>query len=324
MTRRLPAWALFALLSFALVLGGCRRGEPEAARAPGDPVSAVEGLAQALRDNDLVRYSHLSLPPALHARSEALWNQRVAQAEPPEPGDAEQYDRMMARLTAPDAEATLLRDLEPKLAKFKAEVDGQWPMMQAGATLFLNAAIQANAELSAAEKAHGAEVVAGLMGWAQPALFTDQARAKKAVGAMVRTARELDLPTLAQARALPMKPALEKGGIALAGVKDVARAYGLDLDKALDRVEAELVSSQGDQATVKVSYPLLDKTVSFEMALVRRDGGWYSAEAIRAAEAELAEAAGDAPEGPLDEADADAAPIDAAPAGAVAAPDAAA
>src|SRR5690606_33170954 len=105
----------------------------------------------------------------------------------------------------------------------------------------------------------------------------------------VDTANALDLPTLAQARALPMVPAMEKGGIALAGVKQVAKAYDLDLDRALDGVRAELVSAQGDRAQVKVSYPLLDKTVSFEMAMLRRGDSWYSAQAVADAEAELAE-----------------------------------
>ncbi|WP_146907837.1 hypothetical protein [Arenimonas daejeonensis] len=295
MTSRLPAWALFALLSFVIVLGACRREQAEPARASGDPVAAVEGLAGALRDNDLVRYSRLSLPPDLHARSEALWLQRQAEAEPPTPEDAAEYEDMMARLMAPDAETALMRDLEPKLAKLETEIAGQWPLMQATASIFLNAMIQANTELSDAEKAHGSEVVASLMAWAQPSLFTDRERARQAVAALSRTARELDLPTLDQARALPMQPALEKGGIALAGAKDVARAYGLDLDRSLDGVRAELVSAEGDQAVVKVSYPLLDKTVSFEMAMQRRDDAWYSAEAVAQAEAELAEAAGSAP-----------------------------
>lgn len=312
MTRR-PAWALFALLillALALVLGTCRRDPPEQARAPGDPVAAVEGLARALRENDLVRYSTLSLPPDLHARSEALWNQRVAAAGPVQDQDAEQYDRLMARLTAPDAEAEILHDLEPKLARLETEIAGQWPLMQATASIFLNAAIQANAELSDAEKAHGADVVSGLMAWARPALFTDRDRARAAVAALVRTAQALQLPTLGQARALPMIPALEKGGIALAGVKDLARAYDLDLDRSLDGVSAALVSAEGDQARVKVSYPLLDKTVSFEMAMLRRDGGWYSAEAVHQAEAELTEAAEVAAPAPADAASG--APADAA------------
>jgi hypothetical protein len=290
MTRRLPAWALLALLSLVLALGACRKDSPQEAQAPGDPVAAVEGLAKALRDNDLVRYSRLSLPPELYDRSEALWNRRVAQAEPVDDADAAEYDKMMARFTAPNAEAQLNRDLEPKLAKLEAEIAGQWPMMQATALIFLNAAIQANTELSDEEKAHSNEVVAGLMAWAQPSLFTDRARARVAVSALVETADALALPTLAQARALPMVPAMEKGGIALAGFKKVAKAYDLDIDRALDGVQAELVSANGDSAQVKVSYPLLDKTVSFEMEMMRRGDGWYSAQSVRDAEAELAEA----------------------------------
>lgn len=294
MTRNLPAWALWALLSLVLALGACRKDSPEEAKAPGDPVAAVEALAMSLRDNDLVRYSRLSLPPDLYARREALWNRRVAEAEPVADADAAEYDKLMARLTAPKAEAELIRDLEPKLAKLEAEIAGQWPMMQATALIFLNAAIQANTELSDEEKAHSNEVVAGLMAWAQPSLFTDRARAKAAIAALVDTANELALPSLAQARALQMEPAMEKGGVALAGIKRVTQAYGLDLDRALDGVTAELVSANGGQAQVKVSYPLLDKTVSFQMEMVRVGDGWYSAQAVRDAEAELAEA-GDAP-----------------------------
>jgi hypothetical protein len=304
MTRRLPAWALLALLSLVL-LGACRRDPPpaEAVTAPGDPVAAVEGLADALRDNDLVRWSRLRLPPDLHARTEQLWVRRQQLAEPPTAEDAEEYRKVMARLAAPDAETALLRDLEPKLRKFEGEIAGQWPLMQATATIFLNAAIQANAELSDLQKAHGTDVAATLLDWAQPALFTDRARARQAIAALSRTARELDLPTLEQARALPMLPALEKGGIAAKGIKEAAKAYGLDFDRSLEGVEAELVSSEGDTATVKVTYPLLDRTHSFEMDMVRVDGRWYSADAIAQAETELAEldAAGSAPPAPAAE-----------------------
>jgi hypothetical protein len=196
---------------------------------------------------------------------------------------------VMARLRAPDAEQALLRDLEPKLKKFEAEIAGQWPLMQATATIFLTAAIQANTELTDLQKAHGIEVADNLLHWAQPALFTDRERARKAIVVLSRTARELDLPTLEQARALPMIPALEKGGVALEGAKAVATIYGLDVDRSLEGVKAELVSSAGDEAKVKVTYPLLDRTHSFELAMVRRDGGWYSAEAVHQAEEELAE-----------------------------------
>lgn len=284
--------ALAALLLTAFLLAGCRR-EPAAdlSTVPGDPVAAVQAQAQALRDNDLVRWSKLSLPPELQARSEALWEQRVAAAEPADPEDAREYAEVMARLTAPDAEAALMRDLEPKLAQFEAEVAGQWPLMQATASIFLSAAIEANTELAAAQKTHGRAVANALLDWAQPALITDRARARQAIAALSTTARELDLPTLEQARALGYTEALEKGGIALAGLKQASRAYGLDLDASLEGVRAELISTEGDQAKVRVTYPLLGRDVAFEARLQRVGEGWYDADAIAQAEAELAEAA---------------------------------
>lgn len=295
MTPRLPLRALLALLLFALVLVACKREAPaDQARAPGDPVEAVEAMAAALRQNDVVRYSHLSLPPDLHARSAALWDRRAAEAEPASDEDVEKYDRLMARLLAPGAEEDLAKDLEQQLARLEQEIGGQWPLMQATATIFLSAAIQANTELTDDEKAHGTDVATQLIDWADPALFTDRDRGRQAIAVAVATARELQLPTLAEARALTHGPAMEKAGIALAGTKQLLRIYGLDLDAMLDGVSAELVAAEGDTATVKVSYPLQGKTVSFEMAMLRRDGAWYGANAITDAEAELAEAAAEA------------------------------
>ena len=288
--------ALAALLLVALALVACRRDPPaeDASTVPGNPVAAIEAQAQALRDNDLVRWSRLSLPPELHARSEALWNQRLAEAEPADPEEAREYAETMARLMAPDAEQALMRDIEPKLAEFETEIAGQWPLMQATAGIFLNAAIEANTELSDADKSHGQELVAAVLAWAQPSLFTDRERAREAIRALSATARELDLPRLEDARALEMMPAMEKGGIALAGFKQAAKAYDMDLDASLDGVEAELLSREGDRARVKVTYPLLGDVVSFEMDMQRVGEGWYSAAAIRQAEADLAEAAQDA------------------------------
>ena len=39
---------------------------------------------------------------------------------------------------------------------------------------------------------------------------------------------------------------------------------------------------------MEVTYPLLGKTVRFEMELLRRDKRWYPADAVHKAEAELA------------------------------------
>jgi len=280
------AWPLLAatLLLLATGLAGCKRNT-----APGDPVAAVEGLAEAVRDNDLVRYSKLSLPPELHQRMEARWRQKLATAPPPSAEQVKDYARWMDRLTERDAEDKLYQSLDPKLARLEKEIGAQWPLMQATATLFLNGAIEANDTLGPAEKEHFIAVGSALTKWATPERFTDRARARQAIEVLARTARDLDLPTLADARKLEMIPALEKGGIGLKGLKAAGKVYGVDADAALEGVKAKVKSAEGDTATMLVTYPLLGETISFEMELLRRDGRWYPADAVRQAEAELAQ-----------------------------------
>jgi hypothetical protein len=282
--RRL-AWLVLLLALLAAGLAGCRKSTV----APGDPVAAVQGLAQSVRDNDLVRYSRLSVPPDLHKKMEARWKAKLAAAPPPRPEQVKDYARWMGRLTADDAEAALFKSLDPKLARLEKEIGAQWPLMQATAKIFLNGVISANDHLSASQKQHAQAVGAAFMAWATPKLFTDRERAKKAIAAVVRAARDLDLPTLADARKLEMIPALEKAGIGLKGLKSAGRAYGVDVDDALDHLQANVESVDGDIATMHVTYPIFGQQVAFDMELLRRDGRWYPADAVRKAEAELAQ-----------------------------------
>ena len=285
--RRL-AWLVLALALLALLAFGLR-GCFRSAVAPGDPVAAVRGLAQAVRDDDLVRYSRLSLPPDLHQRMEARWKQKLALAPPPRPEQVKDYDRWMGRLTAADADVALYKSLDPKLTRLEKEIGAQWPLMQATANIFLNGVIGANDRLSDSQKAHARAIGAALMAWVTPERFTNRTSARKAIAVVTRTARDLRLPTLADARKLEMVPALEKAGVGLKGLKAAGRAYGVDLDEALDGVEAKVEGVEGDIATMHVTYPLFGQEIAFDMELLRRDGRWYPADAVRQAEAELAQ-----------------------------------
>jgi len=273
-----------ALVLLAAGLAGCNN-----TKAPGNPVAAVEGLADAIHDNDLVRYSRLSLPPELHKKMEARWHEQLAAAPPPRPEQVQDYARWMGRLTEKDAEASLYKSLDPKLAHLEKEIGAQWPLMQATATIFLNGVIQANDRLSPSEKAHAQAVAAAVTKWADPKTFTNRDHARAAIAEVTRTARELELPTLADARKLEMVPALERAGIGLEGLKAAGKVYGIDADAALEGVTAKVKSAKGDSATLQVTYPLLGQTIAFEMELLRRDGRWYPADAVRQAEAELAQ-----------------------------------
>jgi len=284
MAKLLSRLLLVSLLATALLLPACRRS----AQAPGDPVAAVQGLAKALRDDDLVRYSLLSVPPELHKRMEKRWHEKLLAAAPPTAAQQKDYARWMQRLTAPDAEAKLYARFDKRMKKFEPEIASQWPLMQATGGIFLNGLIKANDKLGPDEKQHARAVGEAVLAWLQPELITDRVRAKRAIAVISAAARDIELPTLQDTRKLEMLPTLEKGGEVLAALKEVGRIYGLDANASLAAVQARVLEASGDSAIMEVSYPLLGKQVRFQMELLRRDKRWYPADAVRKAELELA------------------------------------
>jgi hypothetical protein len=283
---------LAGLLLAGLLLAACSREPAPVPGAPQEPVAAVEALAAALRDGDLVRYSELSLPPALREQRVALWQREMAVDPPLAPEQVQRYNEMMAMLTAPDAEAVLWAKAQPRLAAMAQDVGPKWTMGVTMLSGFATTAIAAAPALSEAEKAHATGVVEAFAEWAgDRARFTDEARAREAIALAVRTARELDLPTLDAARALQYDALLGKAGVAFRGAKSIAAAYGIDADAALSQVQAEVIAIDGPRALVRVRYPLLGKEVRFEQPMVQIDGGWYREDAVQALEQALADEA---------------------------------
>lgn len=274
----------------ALVLAACQREAEPVAGAPGEPVAAVEALAEALREGDLRRYAELSLPPTMQARQKALWRQQVAAKNPVDEAQAQRYAELMAELIAPDAETALWAKAEPKLVALEQELGPKWTLGVTMLSGFATTAIRASESMSEAEKGHAAGVVAALAAWAgDQARITDRERAKEALGVAIRTARELDLPDVAAIEALDYDPMLEKAGVAFRGFKAVMAAYGIDADAALSQVEADVIAIDGPRAVVRVRYPLLGKEVQFEQPMREIDGGWYREDAIDALERSMAD-----------------------------------
>lgn len=281
-----------ALLLAVLLLAGCRPPAPEPTQgAPKEPVAAVLALAEALRQSDLQRYAELSLPPERHAQRKTLWQHQVATKNPFSAEQAEHYAELMQLLAAPDAEAQVWKRVEPRIAAVEQEAGPKWAMGVTMLSGFAATAIAANPTLSEAEKNHASGVVDAITVWAKnQAQFTDRERAKQAVAVAVRTARELDLPTLEAIETIEYEALLAKGGVAFRGIKAIATAYGIDVDGALSQVQAEVIQLDGPRARVRVRYPLLGETVTFEQPMILIDGGWYREDAIQALDAALAEA----------------------------------
>jgi hypothetical protein len=294
-------------LAFAAMLAAC--GGKDEAAAPdlsktSTPDGAIAAAVQSLKAGDLKALVESQVPPKHMDKLRADWKADMAK-DPPSDQEKQEFAAQMTMLTASDAEAKIMEQLEPELVKFETEMAPQLPLMIGmGKGLAANG-IQENKELTQEQKDQAVKSIDALAKWVQETNFTDRAKVKDAVSKVVASARELNLKTLDEARALSFDDAMVKGSIALRGFKDVLNVYGFSLDKMLDSVKTEVVSQTGDAAKVKVSYQLFDQPLSFETDLVQVDGRWYGKQTIdkiNNPEPEVTDEAPAADEGATDEA----------------------
>jgi len=283
----------FARFAFAAALAaiaaGCGQSQTAApaagaaanapVAAPSTPDGALSASIKALRNNNVSAFLDNALPAAEVAKMKADWSKDINK-EPVSDEDRKQFADTMGKLTAPDAEAKMYAEIEPKLKEFDAQSAQQMPMMIAMGQGFAQSSIQQSKELNDSQKQQATAMIDATAKWAQATKFTDPTLVKSAIAAICKTARDLNLKTIDDARALSYDQAMQKAGIVLGGVKQVFAVYGLNMDKALDSVKVETVSSAGDAAKVKVTYTAFDQPFATESDLVKVDGRWYGKQAI--------------------------------------------
>lgn len=282
--KRFALLACTGLFAFGLVACGEKeKSEPASeatvARQTSDPAKAVESFAAKLKENNVLEAVQLAVPPAKLDEIRAQWKDKMAKEEPSEEERAE-FAANIAKYTAPNAEETLYAELEPLLVKFETEMAAQMPMMVGMGQGFAMQSIQANTELTEAQKQQATEVVGAVAGWLQTVKFADRDLAKKGIGIAVKTARALDVKTIDDVRALDFDHAMGKAGIAFGGLKDILALYGFDINQSLSSTKASVVSKADGTAKVSVGYSLLGKSLTTETDMIEVDGRWYGKDTI--------------------------------------------
>jgi len=257
------------------------------------PEASVAGAVKALRENNLAALFAASLPPGEYAKFKADWNKDI-NSEPVTEEDRKQFTETMAKLTAPGAEDKMFAEIKPQLDEFDKQ-QAQLPMMIAMGQGFAQSAIQQNKDMTDAQKQQVTQLLDATAKWAQTTKFTDPVLVKSAIAVICKTARDLNLKSIDEARALSYEQGMQKAGLVLGGVKQVLAVYGLNMDKALDSVKVQTVAATGDTAKVKISYVAFDTPFSTESDLVRVDGKWYGKDAIEKWKKHATEIAGNAP-----------------------------
>ncbi|UXI68591.1 hypothetical protein [Tahibacter amnicola] len=281
MSMKFARAALVAALGLAII--GCGKEDaagtsPTAAVvAPATPDGVIVAAAKNLKAGNIDALIQSALPPEEYAKVKADWAKEMNET-PASDEEKAKFAENMTKLTASDAEDKLWAELEPKLKEMDAQMAQQMPMMVAMGKGVIQSSIQQNQDLNDAQKQQASQFVDALGNWVQSAKFTDPELAKKSIKIVCDTARKINLKTLDEARALSYEQAMQKIGVGFLGLKDVLALYGFSIDKTLDSIKAETVSSDAATAKVKVSYTVFDTALTAESDLVKVGDRWYGKE----------------------------------------------
>lgn len=269
-----------------VLLTACRRDAAELPGASTEPATAVRQLAQYLHDNDLVAYARASVPPAEYAKLEIAWAQGHSRWPLTELPLDDKLPGVLASLSAADAEQRLQ-------GAFKAQIAGQATGVRQAAHslgLFGVQYLSNQGDYSDEERAHYVQVVGALSDWAVGAPLSDSKLAESTISTLTSAARNTNLTSDEAFQQAGMSASLQQLGPLLHAVKQVLASYGLALDESLSQLRVGLLSERGDEATVRVQYPLAAEQLDIQVALLRRDGHWYLKQTLVEVEAMLQQA----------------------------------
>ena len=278
--RRASAAVLTTAVLLAAAGCGPEPAPPEA--VPTLPAQAVTQLVSDLRHNDLAAYARHAVPPELHRRLETAWAQgRTVWPLTELPLD-DRFPSFIAALAEQDAERKLVATYRRQFAGADAELQSAAKTLG----LFASQYVRSEPGYSDTERDHHAQLIEALSGWAQAAPLGDSRRAREAIPQLVSAARATGLAAPDAFAKTGMERSLRRLGPFVERLKQVLGDYGLNLDAALDSVDATLDVQTGDTAKVRIRYQVGGQPVDAYVLVERIDGRWYLSDVLRHARAE--------------------------------------
>ena len=281
------------LLSCAvLAMAGCQRAPgPGQTPAASEPAAAVLRLARHLHDNDLVGFARDAVPPAEYAQLETAWREGRSRWPLTELPLDEQLEPLLATLSAPGSEGRLQQGFKRNFANQDKDLRDAARSLGSFGVQY----VKREGVYTAEERAHYAQVITALSEWGAQAPLGDPKRGATAITKLAAAARRTGLGGESALREAGMTESLRRLGPFFAQAKASLASYGLPLDRSLSALRVELVEQKGDQAQVRVHYPLGKRQIDTVASLRRRDGKWYLVEYLHHAEQALAVPVGESP-----------------------------
>lgn len=270
--------ALALAAAAALVLAACHRTPPPPSNAT--PEKAVATNLRLTATGDFDGLLRNRLPPAAYAQWRRDWNVRHAQPPPVSATQRQQFADILQALTAPQAEARLLKQLQPQLANGGGK--GLPPVLASVLTASVKSLIETSPQLGPRQRTLALQVLAAIEAKAATVNFADKHKLTKAIALLCHAARDLHVTTLAQWQALDYATTMRDYGIIWNALQAALRVYGIDLPRGLTTAKPMIVSIAGADAQVQLHLTVAGTPMTAQWTLHEEAGHWYDAAMLAA------------------------------------------
>jgi hypothetical protein len=251
-----------------------------------EPVAAVRRLADLARNADLAGYARAAVPPALAPQLEQAWRDGRGRWPLDELPFAERLPQLLQALSASGAEPRLRASFDRQFAGADRELRAAAQSL----SLFGAQYVRHEGRFSPSQRDHYAQLIDALGHWGRSAPLSDPGRAHAGIARLTKAARATGLATAEDLRRAGMDTSLRRLRPLLVAVVRSLEDYGLDLERAMAGLEAELLERDGDRARVRVRYRLGGRPIDTVLGMQRIDGRWYLDDSLRNVRIALARA----------------------------------
>lgn len=279
------------LLCALLAMAGCDRATAPTEVIASEPEASVRQLARHLQNNDLDGFARAAVPPADYARLETAWREGRSRWPLTELPLDDQLEPLLAVLSAPGSERSLKQGFTRNFAHQHKDLKNAAQSLGAFGVQY----VKREGIYTDEERAHYAQVIGALSEWAAQAPLGDPKRGAAAIPKLATAARKTGLTSEQALREAGMSESLRKLAPFFAEAKATLASYGLSPDQSIAGLRTELVEQKGDQASVRVHYPLGKREIDTVVSLQRRDGRWYLTDYLRHVEQALSPPANETP-----------------------------
>ena len=268
--------ALLSLFAFALI--SCGGDEPEVKSAAAEiakmdtnsPEGAFKASMVALKNNDLKSLFKQSMTDEQYNELASEFEKNKADGF--SESDKAQFAQTMQMLTADGAEDSLMAMVGPQLEQARAMM----PMMLAMGKEQVLSGIKNNPMVPEGQREASAEVAGAMMDWLGENDVLSEDVTRKALQEVIKTAKAIDMTSLDALQNMSFEQALDKGGVALSGLKNVLGVYGISMDDMVDSMNISNVQMDGDKATMDLAFEIFGKEISQNVSMIKKDGKWIS------------------------------------------------